>query len=346
MDMMTVVLDGFGGDNAPLEIVRGAIDSVNEFEDLQVVVTGREEELKNILTQEGYEGDRIKIVNADEVITNDEQPTIAIRRKKNSSLVVGLDYVNEHPEENIAGFVSAGSTGAVLTGALLKIGRAEGIKRPTLAPPMPNLAGGKTLICDSGANVDSKPEFLCGFALMGSIYMQKMFGVENPRVGLLNVGTEDEKGNAFSHEAFALLKEMTSINFIGNIEARDISSGTVDVVVTDGFAGNVALKSAEGTALFILKSLKKNIKKGGLRAKVGYLLMKKVVKNLVNDVDFNKVGGSPFLGCKKVVVKSHGSSDRIAIRGSIALCRKVYIEKFTQTLQEEIAKHPLVSKDE
>ncbi|MBP3630648.1 MAG: phosphate acyltransferase PlsX [Clostridia bacterium] len=336
MEKIKIVLDGFGGDNAPKEIVLGAIDVVNTFDDVSVVIVGNEDVIKSILNEAGYKGDSIAIVNATDVISNNESPTMAIRQKKDSSLVVALDYINEHPEEPIAGFVSAGSTGAVLTGALLKLGRLNGIKRPALAPPLPNLKGGKTLLIDCGANMDSKPEFLCQFALMGSIYMKQMFGVENPRVALLNVGVEDKKGNELCHEAFVMLKEMKSINFVGNMEARDMMSGDYDVVVTDGFAGNVALKSTEGTGLFILKTLKREIKGGGLRAKIGYLFMKKALKGLMKELDYNSIGGSPFLGCKKVVIKSHGSSDRKSILGSMSLCREIYKAGFVETLEKEL----------
>lgn len=337
VEMKKIVLDGFGGDNAPKEIVIGAIDAVKKFDDIIVVIVGRENEIKQILSENGYTGDRIEVVNAEDIISNNESPTIAIRQKKDSSLVVALDYINDHTDSKIAGFVSAGSTGAVLTGALLKLGRLQGIKRPALAPPLPNLKGGKTLLIDCGANMDSKPEFLCQFALMGSIYMKKMFGVENPKVGLLNVGVEDKKGNELCHEAFAMLKEMKSINFVGNMEARDLTSGDYDVVVTDGFAGNVALKSSEGIGVYILKTLKKEIMRGGLRTKLGYLLLKKAMKNMMKEIDFNAIGGSPFLGCKKVVIKSHGSSDRVSIVGSIGLCRKIYDAGFVEELEKELS---------
>ena len=336
MEKMKIVLDGFGGDNAPNEIVLGAIDVVKKFDDVIAVIVGKEDIIKEIIAKEGYSGERIEIVNATDVISNNESPTMAIRQKKDSSLVVALDYINEHQNDNIAGFVSAGSTGAVLTGALLKLGRLSGIKRPALAPPLPNLKGGKTLLIDCGANMDSKPEFLCQFALMGSIYMKKMFGVENPRVALLNVGVEDKKGNELCHEAFAMLKEMKTINFVGNMEARDLTSGEYDVVVTDGFAGNVALKSTEGIGVYILKTLKKEIMNGGLRAKLGYLLLKKAMKNLMKELDFNAIGGSPFLGCKKVVIKSHGSSNRVSILGSMTLCRNIYKAGFVDELEKEL----------
>lgn len=335
---MKIVLDAFGGDNAPRAEVGGAIKATKEYEDVEIVLVGKTDELKAELSHFGYNGNKITILPASEVITCEDQPTVAIRQKKDSSLVVGLNYINENEQDDtIAGFVSAGSTGAVLSGALFKLGRFDGIKRPALAPPLPNLAGGHTLLIDCGANMDSKPEFLCQFALMGSIYMETMFGVKNPRVALLNVGVEDAKGNELSHQAFALLKEMKNINFVGNMEARDILSGNFDVVVTDGFAGNVALKSVEGTASFILKSLKDSIKNGGLRAKIGYLFMKKALGGLKSKLDYKAVGGSPFLGCKRVVIKSHGNSDEKAIFGSISLCRKIYKAGFIDKLKNELA---------
>lgn len=336
---MKIVLDGFGGDNAPTEVVKGAILAVTRFDDLEIILVGNEDILKTELQKNGYNGDKITILNATEVITNNESPTLAIRQKKDSSLVVGFDYINKNSaDDQIAGFVSAGSTGAVLTGALLKMGRFEGIKRPALAPPIPNLAGGYTLLIDCGANMDSKPEFLAQFALMGSIYMKCMYGVENPRVALLNVGVEDKKGNELAHSSFELLKNMDSINFVGNMEARDLTSGNYDVVVSDGFAGNVALKATEGSAVFVLKKLKSGIKKGGLFAKLGALLLKKTFKKIKSDLDYNAVGGSPFLGCKRIVVKSHGSSDAIAILGSITLVRKIYLAGFMNQLETELQK--------
>ena len=335
---MKIILDGFGGDNAPREVVGGAITAVKAFDDTEIIITGKEDLLQAELDHFGYKGDKISILPASEVIDCNEQPTVAIRQKKDSSLVVGLNYIKEHDEDTeIAGFVSAGSTGAVLTGALFNLGRFDGIKRPALAPPLPNLAGGHTLLIDCGANMDSKPEFLCQFALMGSIYMESMFGVKNPRVALLSVGVEDAKGNELTHQAFSMLKEMKNINFVGNMEARDMLSGEYDVIVTDGFAGNVALKSTEGAIGFLLKQLKTTIKEGGLRAKIGYLFMKKSFKKLKSTVDYGAVGGSPFLGCKRVVIKSHGNSDARAIFGSISLCRKIHLAGFTDLLKNRLA---------
>lgn len=338
--LMKIVVDAYGGDNGARAVVGGSITAVNVYDDTEIILVGKEDELKKELEYYNYTGNKITILNATEIIDCNEQPTVAIRTKKDSSLVVGLNYINEHEDDKeIAGFVSAGSTGAVLSGALFKLGRFEGIKRPALAPPLPNLKGGNSLLIDCGANMDSKPEFLAQFAIMGSIYMESMFGVKNPKVALLSVGVEDNKGNELTHEAFKLLKEMKGINFIGNIEARDIMTGEADVIVTDGFAGNVALKTAEGTANFILKNLKTSIKTGGLRAKLGALLLKKSFKNLKSKVDYNAIGGSPFLGCKRVVIKSHGSSDNKAIFGSISLARKIYLSGFTTKLGEELKKY-------
>ena len=336
---MKIVVDGFGGDNAPREIVGGCITSVNMYDDLEILLTGKEDLLRAELDYFGYNGNKITILPASEVIDCNEQPTVAIRTKKDSSLVVGLNYIKEHDDDKeIAGFVSAGSTGAVLTGAMFSLGRFDGIKRPALAPPLPNLKGGHTLLIDCGANMDSKPEFLCQFALMGSIYMETMFGVKNPKVALLSVGVEDEKGNELTHQAFKLLKEMKNINFVGNMEARDIMCGDYDVVVADGFAGNVALKTAEGTINFLLKTIKGSIKTGGIRAKLGALFMKKTFKDLKSKVDYNAIGGSPFLGCRRVVIKSHGCSDAKSIFGSVSLCRKIHLAGFTNILSERLNK--------
>lgn len=331
---MKIVVDAFGGDNAPVEIVKGCINAVSKFDDVHILLVGNMDIVSAELAKQGYVGDKIELIDSISVISNNESPTVAIKTKKDSSLVVGLDLTSKR--DDIIGFVSAGSTGAVLTGALLIVGRMAGILRPALAPPIPNIKGGKTILIDCGANMDSKPQFLTHFALMGSIYSQKMFGVENPRVALLNVGNEDKKGNELCHEVFPLLKDMKNINFVGNLEARDIFSGDADVVVTDGFAGNVALKSAEGTANLILSSLKKEIESGSVFEKFGALLIKKMLKRVVKKIDYNSIGGSVFLGVRKIVVKSHGSSDSKSILGSISLVRDVHLSGFVDELKKQI----------
>jgi len=329
---MKIVIDAFGGDHAPVEIVKGAITSVNLIDDVSIILTGDENKIKEIIKEYGYNGDKIEIINAPSIITNDESPTAAIRSKKDSSLVVGLNKLKE--DDEIVGMISAGSTGAVLSGGLFIVGRMEGVLRPALAPTLPTILNGKTMLIDCGANVDCKPEYLAQFAKMGSVYMNRMCKVENPKVGLLNIGAEDKKGNNLTHEAFALLKEDKTINFIGNVEARDLLSGVVDVVVTDGFAGNVALKSTEGAVANVFKIIKKSIKDSGLFAKLGAAMMKKVFKNIKSRMDYNALGGSPFLGINKIVVKSHGTSKAETILSCVKQVKEIHESKFIEKLRE------------
>ena len=331
---MKIVVDAFGGDNAPVEIIKGAIDAVNKFNDIELILVGNEEVVKNELNQYEFDKNRIEILNSVSVIGCDESPTMAIRTKKDSSLVIGLNETNQR--DDVVGFVSAGSTGAVLAGALFIIGRIKGISRPALAPPLPNINGGSNILIDCGANMDSKPNYLNEFAIMGSIYSNKMFGVENPRVALLNVGVEDEKGNELCHEAFKLLKANDKINFVGNIEAREILFDNADVIVSDGFSGNIALKSTEGTAKFILKLLKTEIKNGSVFEKLGALFIKKTLKRMLNKVDYDNVGGSVFLGVNKIVVKAHGSSNAKSMLSAIELVRRVHLSGFIDTLKNNL----------
>lgn len=306
---MKILIDAFGGDNAPLEIVKGAIMSVNSHKDLQIVLTGKQDQINQILQSEGYKGDRISIINATDVITNDDVPTTAIRTKKDSSLVVGFDNLKQ--DEEISALISAGSTGAILTGAILKIGRLKGVSRPAMCPILPTVKGSPVCICDCGANMDSKPINLCHFAVMASEYLKAMMSIENPRVAILNVGSEDHKGNELVKQTFPMLKELP-INFVGSIEARELLSGDYDVVVCDGFAGNVLLKSTEGAVLTVMKMLKQEIK-ASKKSMFGALFMKKSFKNLKGKLDYSCYGGSPFLGCKKIVIKAHGTSDANSI---------------------------------
>ena len=303
---MKIVIDVFGADYSPYEIVKGAITSLNLIDDLELVLTGDKVQIEKVLEEYGYSGDRLEIIDAPEVISCDESPTMAIRRKKNSSLVAALDALKNR--EDVIGMISAGSTGAVLAGGLFVIGRMEGVKRPALAPFMPTVNGGKVLLIDCGANVDCKPEYLQQFAIMGSIYVREMLGIENPRVGLISNGVEDHKGNEQIHQTFELLKNTKEINFKGNMEAREMFSGEYDVLVCDGFTGNIAMKSAEGTLNTFTNVLKQEVKASGLKAKLGALMMKKVFKNLKQRLNYTEVGGSPFLGLNKILIKSHGSS--------------------------------------
>ena len=330
---MKIILDAFGGDNAPEEIVKGAITSVNLLEDVEIVLVGDKEKIENVLKEYGYSGDKIEIVHAPEVISNEEAPTVAIRQKKNSSIVVGFDLLSSR--EDVAGFISAGSTGAVLTGATLKVGRIKGVLRPALAPELPNLMGAKTLLIDSGANVDAKPEYLVQFAVMGSEYMKAMYGIKEPRVALVSVGTEDHKGSEFSKSVFAMLKELPNINFVGNMEARDAFSGKFDVIVCDGFTGNVLLKSAEGGIDALNTILKEEILKLGLKGKLGYLMLKKAFKNLKTRLSYTDRGAA-FLGVKKLVLKSHGSSKAETIYSCVRQVRALALANMVENMTENL----------
>ena len=312
--MFNVLVDAYGGDNAPLEIVKGAIEALGRRKDLQVTLVGYEDKLREVLTSLKYTDDRISIINANDVISNEDSPTDAIRKKKDSSLVVAYDEFKD--SDKYCGLLSAGPTGAVLTGAVLKVGRIKGVSRPALIPNLPTAKGGLVTICDGGSNVDCSVQQLEHFALMGNAYLKTCYGVKNPRVALLNIGTESTKGNELTKEMYAKLSEMPGINFVGNMEAREVLSGDYDLIVADGFAGNVALKSTEGAAYTVLKLLKKEIKASFL-AKIGYLFMKPSFKRLKKVMDYSEHGGCLFIGCKKIVVKAHGSSNSTIIRNAV-----------------------------
>lgn len=320
---MKIVVDVFGGDNAPIEIVKGAIEAINSQNGFDLVLVGKKEEVNSLLGKESYDKSRVEVVDASDVITNDDIPSSAILQKKESSLVKALEYLNSDKEAK--GFVSAGSTGAVLTGAVLLLKRIRGINRPALSPVLPTVNGKNVLLIDCGANVEPKPNNLVQFAIMGSAFMKSVMGLDNPRIGLLSNGTEDKKGSALNKEAFPLLKE-ADINFVGNVEARELLSGNIDVMVSDGYSGNICLKGCEGTALSMFSIIKDGIMKGGLRAKLGYLLLKPVLKDVKKRMDYNDNGGAVLLGLEKVVIKSHGSSKAKAIKNSI-LQAKDMIEK-------------------
>ena len=304
MEKIKVVVDAYGGDNAPEQVVLGAKKAIENIENLTVVLTGKKEVLEELLNKNSVDKSRIEIVDAQDVISNDDTPTVAIKQKKESSLVKAFELLKT--DESVKGLVSAGSTGAVLTGAFLKIGRIKGVSRPVLAPVIPTIKGTPVILTDSGANMDCKPENLVHFALMASKYAETMFGIKNPRVALLSVGTEDHKGNDLVKKTFPYMKQLP-INFVGNMEARDLLSGDFDVVVADGFAGNVALKTCEGTLKTLLDILKSDIKSHTM-SKIGYLFMKGTFKRLKKSFDYNAYGGSPFLGVNKMVIKCHGSS--------------------------------------
>lgn len=318
---MKIVVDAYGGDKAPYEILKGAALALNTADGFELVLVGKQQEIEGIMTGFEFDKSRVSIVDADDVITNDDSPTEALRQKPNSSLVRCFDTLNS--DDNAKAFVSAGSTGAVLTGAVLLLKRIKGIMRPALAPVLPVINGdGQTVLIDCGANSDPKPLNIVQFAKMGTAFMKAVYNVENPRVGLLSNGTEDKKGNELTKETFPLLQQ-ADINFKGNIEGRDILSGDYDVVVADGFSGNVALKSCEGTALGMFKLIKDGIISGGLRAKLGYLLLKPVFKAVKQKMDYNDNGGAVLLGLKKIVIKSHGSSKAKSICASILQAKQM-----------------------
>ncbi len=340
---MKIVIDCYGADYSPDELVKGAITSVNLIDDLEIILTGKQDEIQKVIDEIGYKGNKLSIVDSPEVISCNESPTMAIRRKTTSSLVAGLNILKNDPE--VIGMISAGSTGAVLAGGLFTIGRMEGVKRPALAPFLPTVKGGQTLLIDCGANVDCKPEYLKQFAIMGSIYVKSMLGIENPRVALISNGVEDHKGNEQIHETFELLKNTPEINFVGNMEAREMFSGNYDVLVADGFTGNVALKSAEGTSNAFMDILKQEIKGGGLRAKLGYLFMKKALKGLKRRLNYTEVGGSPFLGIEKILIKSHGSSKAKTIYACVRQVIDIYNSNYIEKMREGIKKSSMVGEN-
>lgn len=310
---MKIILDAFGGDYAPAEVIAGGLDALAKRRDLSLIFAGKEAEIEAVLKGRSYDAGRVEILNAPEVISCEEEPTAAIKRKPDSSLCVGFRRLKE--DEAVKGFVSAGSTGAFLVGATLKLGRIKGISRPALCPVLPTEKDGKqVLLLDAGANADCKPINLLQFALMGAAYAEAQ-GVVAPKVSLLSNGTEDTKGNALNREVFPLLKD-AGINFVGNMEARDILSGETDVVVTDGFAGNVALKSLEGGIASLMAVMKQEIM-STLKGKIGGLLLKDAFRAIKNKMDYNKQGGAVFLGVEKVVVKAHGSSKAVAVSNAV-----------------------------
>jgi len=315
---MKIVLDAMGGDHAPAAPVLGALQAVKDF-GAQVTLVGKGEEILKVLRENGIEDlpAGMEIANADEVVDMHDDPANVIRKKKNSSMVIGLKLVADGEGD---AFVSAGSTGALLSGATLIVKRVKGIRRAAMGPVMPNKAGGKTVILDCGANAECTPEFLLQFGLVGALYAKKYLGVENPRIGLLNIGTEDTKGTPLQKEAYGLLTEAHEqgiLNFVGNVEARDVPLGAVDVVVCDGFAGNVLLKTIEGTAMFMGSLMKHKIFKRNFMAMIGYLFCKKGVDEVMKMLDYRQIGGTQFLGIKKPVIKAHGSSDALAFRNAV-----------------------------
>ena len=329
-----IIVDAMGGDNAPAEIVKGALDAVKERPDFKLVLTGDEDLVNRELDKYTFDASRVEVVACTQVITNDDVPTQAVRAKRDSSLVVGLNLLKNDAEAG--GFVSAGSTGAVLTGGIMFVGRLKGVMRPALCPGIPNVRGEITLLCDCGANAECKPAYLAQFGVMASAYAKAAYGVKEPRVGLLTNGTEEHKGDPLHQEAHQLLKETKGIRFAGNVEGRDIMYGDVDVVVSDGFSGNVALKAIEGCGKTVASMLKKEFTRS-LGSKLSYLFARKPVKGLARALDYSRFGGSVFLGLKKVVIKSHGSSKAFSIKQSVFQAIDAYRGGLIPTLESMFA---------
>lgn len=330
-EMTRVALDAMGGDNAPGEMIKGAVEAVQKRKDIKVLLTGREEVLRQGLSAYTYPREQIEIVNASEVIETAEPPVAAIRSKKDSSIVVALKLVKRGEAD---AFVSAGNSGAVLAGGQILVGKIKGVERAPLAPLIPT-AKGAALLIDCGANVDARPSHLVQFAQMGSIYMEHIVGRKNPKVGIVNIGAEEEKGNALVKETFLLLKACRNINFVGSVEARDIPSGAVDVVVCEAFVGNVILKLYEGVGGTLIRKVKDGMMTS-LRSKVGALLVKPALKATLKDFDASEYGGAPLLGLKGLVVKTHGNSTSTEVCTSIIQCVTFREQQISGKIQEAI----------
>lgn len=310
---MKIAIDGMGGDNAPSAVIEGIIQALEEYKDIEMYITGPEKEINDELSKYNYQKDKINVINATEVISTNEHPVMAVRKKKDSSLVKAMNLVKDGTCDAV---ISAGSTGAFLAGCTFIVGRMKGVERPALAPIMPG-RNGSFMIVDVGANVDCKPSYLLQFAKMGKVYYEKVFNVKNPTVGLINIGSEEEKGNELTKSTYQLLKEHDELNFIGNIEPRDIATGDTNVLVSDGFVGNTALKMYEGTASTLLKVMKDEIMKSSIISKAGVLLLKPVLKKIMKRFDYKEYGGAPFLGVNGICIKAHGSSDARAFKNAI-----------------------------
>ena len=331
-DVTRVALDAMGGDNAPAQIVKGAVNAVNENKKIKVFLLGRREEIQRELDQCRFQEDQIEIRDASEVIETAEPPVRAIRTKKNSSIVVGLNMVKQKEAD---AFVSAGSSGAILVGGTLLVGRIRGLERAPLAPLIPTRKG-VALLVDCGANVDARPDHLLQFAIMGSLYMQHVMGIDRPRVALVNIGAEEDKGNALTKETYPLLRDCDQINFIGNIEARDITEGQADVIVCEAFVGNVILKFYEGTAKTLLGLVKEGLT-SSLLAKIGAALALPSLKKTMKTYDASQYGGAPLLGVRGLVVKVHGSATAKEIKNALNQC-SLFSEQDVNGYIEDYAK--------
>ena len=334
-ETVRVAVDAMGGDNAPGEIVKGAVQAVQAEKDIKVFLVGRQDAVNAELAKYTYDKEKIEVVHAEEVIEMAEPPVNAIRKKKQSSLVIGMNMIKHQEADAI---VTAGSTGATLVGGQVLVGRIKGIERPPLAPLVPTEKG-VSLLIDCGANVDARPSHLVQFAQIGSIYMENIVGIKNPRVAILNIGAVEEKGNQLVKESFPLLKECPGINFIGSIEAREIPHGGADVIVCEAFAGNIVLKLYEGVAATLLSKVKEGLM-SSLRSKIGALLIKPALKQTLKSFDASQYGGAPLLGLNGLVVKTHGSAKAIDVKNSILQC----VTFKQQDINGKIKEHIIVEK--
>lgn len=330
-EFINVAVDAMGGDHAPVEVVKGVVDAVRENDHVKVYLTGQEDVVRAELSKYTYPEQQIEIVPATEVIETAEPPVMAIRRKKDSSIVKAMNLVKDGTCD---AFVSAGSSGAILVGGQVIVGRIKGVERPPLAPLIPT-ENGCALLIDCGANVDARPSHLVQFAKMGSVYMEHVMGIENPRVAIVNIGAEEEKGNALVKETYPLLKNCPDIHFTGSIEARDIPAGAADVIVCEAFVGNVILKMYEGVGSSMLKKVKQGMMTD-LRSKLGALLVKPALKKTLKAFDTEQYGGAPLLGLKGLVVKTHGSSKAVEIKNSILQCITFSEQNINQKIKEKI----------
>lgn len=327
---MKIAIDAMGGDHAPKEIVLGAMKAAEVYSDLQITLVGDEAKIKEYLTND----ERITILHTDEVILGTDEPVRAVRRKKNASMVLAAKQVSDGLADAC---ISAGNTGALMAAGLFVVGRIDGIERPALAPTLPTIGGEGFLLLDVGANVDAKPEHLLQYAVMGSIYAEKVRGIAKPRVGLLNIGAEDKKGNELTKSAFALMQEESNIHFIGNVEARDLLDGAADVVVTDGFTGNMVLKTIEGTAMSVFSMLKEALS-SSFKSKMAAAVLMPDLRKLKAKMDYSEYGGAGLFGLKAPVIKAHGSSNANAILSAVKQTREMVKNDVAETIKQTIEK--------